>query len=651
MVSSQLFCTYCGAANPVQAKFCFSCGQTLNGQEQVAPSTDITEQSRAPKKVSPDGQLKPGTVLKQRYKILSQIGQGGFGAVYKAEDQELGQRLLAVKEMSQQPFHSQEIEAGVEAFKHEALMLAGLMHEHLPRIYDHFMDGERWYLIMDYIEGETLENHFEKSRDGSLPLAMTLRIALQLCEVLDYLHTRQPPIIFRDLKPSNVILTPKGGLFLIDFGIARHFKPGQAKDTIAFGSPGYAAPEQYGKAQTTPRADIYSLGAILHQMLSGADPSLSPFHFAPIRGQDPALLHLVKRMLEIDAEQRPASVLEVKQTLQYMRDHPAASASLVTRAGQVLPAAPVTIKHAALPVGMPALFTPIVMHEHHYGVVRTVAWSPDSKYAASATEAIIRIWHAHSNQNVCSYHQHIGIIKHMAWSPASMHIASVSEDNKIHIWDASSGQTFRFYLGDPGSNRNVTEVLAWSHDGRYLAAAGRKYLHVWDTSEHKIVTKVRSKVFAGYNSLSWSPDGKILALAQSNMVLVYKLDLTTRPAITYYRYAAHINALAWSPNGAYLASGGNDRVVNVWNMHTNTLVGTYHNHIQPVSTLSWSPDSRHIASGSFAANINIWDAMTGLDVVSYYAHAGSVLSVAWSPDGRSILSGGSDRRVCIWQAP
>src|SRR5947209_9548155 len=99
---------------------------------------------------------------------------------------------------------------------------------------------------------------------------------MRLCTLLEHLHNHQPPIIFRDLKPANIMLTPRHELYLIDFGVARRFQPGKTRDTIAFGSPGYAAPEQYGRAQTTPRADIYSLGATLHQLLTGLDPSLSP---------------------------------------------------------------------------------------------------------------------------------------------------------------------------------------------------------------------------------------------------------------------------------------------------------------------------------------------------------------------------------------
>src|SRR5512146_637761 len=130
---------------------------------------------------------------------------------------------------------------------------------------------------MDFIDGQTLEERQRAAGGGALSEEAVLGWARQICAVLSYLHTRQPPIIFRDLKPANIMLTPAGDLYLIDFGIARHFKPGQTRDTVAFGSAGYAAPEQYGKAQTTTQADIYSLGATLHQCLSGSDPSESPF--------------------------------------------------------------------------------------------------------------------------------------------------------------------------------------------------------------------------------------------------------------------------------------------------------------------------------------------------------------------------------------
>src|SRR6266699_1400755 len=266
------YCTACGAANQAQDAFCFACGKPLQTTTSL-PQYPVA----GPASSALTGLLAPNHLLKQRYLILSQLGKGGLGAVYKAEDAQLGNRLLAVKEMSQSGLSPQEIIEAAENFKREALLLAGLTHPNLPSIYDHFSEAGRWYLVMDFIEGETLEERLNKEPEGHLSVEETQQIGVQLCTVLGYLHSRQPPIIFRDLKPANVMMTLDGHLYLIDFGIARHFKPGQAKDTIAFGSPGYAAPEQYGKAQTTARSDIYSLGANLHQLLTGID--LHKLHF------------------------------------------------------------------------------------------------------------------------------------------------------------------------------------------------------------------------------------------------------------------------------------------------------------------------------------------------------------------------------------
>src|SRR5437763_2362943 len=231
------------------------------------------------------GSLAPNQLLRRRYYILEKIGEGSFGAVYKAKDTQLGNRLVALKEMVE----DNPSRPAIDNFKQEAYMLADLHHPHLPNIYEHFKDAGSWYLVMDFIQGGTLQDYLDNHKqEGKLPLKDVkdlkdvLDMGIQLCTVLDYLHMRQPPIIFRDLKPLNIMKTSQGHLYLIDFGIARHFKAGQAKDTLILGSPGYAAPEQYGKAQTTPRADIYSLGATLHQLITGDDPSQNPFQFAPV---------------------------------------------------------------------------------------------------------------------------------------------------------------------------------------------------------------------------------------------------------------------------------------------------------------------------------------------------------------------------------
>jgi WD40 repeat protein len=408
---------------------------------------------------------------------------------------------------------------------------------------------------------------------------------------------------------------------------------------VAFGSPGYAAPEQYGKAQTTPRADIYSLGAILHQMLSGDDPSLSPFRFAPLQRHDPALQQLIAQMLEMDESKRPASISEIQQTLKHIRNNPAPAVS----------GAP------ARPAGAPPVLAspaPRLVHEHHYGVVRAVAWSPDSACAASATDAIVRVWHASKGHNLCSYREHLGLIKHMVWSPLDTRIASVSEENKIRIWDSQSGKTIHIYPGDPHSasfNPNIVQWLAWSSGGRYLATGGSRATIIWDTDEGNPIVQLRNKYALGCRGLCWSPDGKSLAVAQGKTVAVYRLE--EHGQVVHYRYNSPVNAVAWSPNGVYLATGGEDSLVHIWNVIDIRLLGIYRGHSRAVNTLAWAPDNMRIVSGAMAAGVHVWDILTGKDIVTYHAHVGHILAVAWSPDGRAILSGGSDCRVYVWNAP
>ncbi|HZO72070.1 MAG TPA: protein kinase [Ktedonobacteraceae bacterium] len=158
-----------------------------------------------------------------------------------------------------------------DRFLREALLLARLQHPAIPTLYDYFFESGYWYLVMDYIPGLTLSAYLRQQKQ--IPPLEVLTYARQLCDVLDYLHRQTPPIVFRDLKPSNIILTPDGSLMLVDFGIARYFKAGQSNDTLDFGSPGYAPPEQYQVGQTDARSDLFSLGIILREMMSGQRPA------------------------------------------------------------------------------------------------------------------------------------------------------------------------------------------------------------------------------------------------------------------------------------------------------------------------------------------------------------------------------------------
>src|SRR5579884_321613 len=319
MPSDVIYCSACGAASQSQATFCFHCGQKLLIGTRPTPVTPAPEAAD-----HPTGLLEPHHMLNSRYRISELVGQGGMGAVYKARDIKFG-RNVAVKEMSQHNLSKQEAEEATERFRQEANLLARLTHPNLPSVYDYFEENGRWYLVMDFIKGETLEEYIAGKTDNILPIIEVIDIGIQLTRVLGYLHTRPTPIIFRDLKPLNIMITSDKHVYLIDFGVARLFKRGKAKDTLAFGSVGYAAPEQFGKAQTTPRSDIYSLGVILHQLLTGKDPQDNDplFHFQPLSFYNfslpKELVELVAYMLNVDSRMRPGSMVGVRRELERIR--------------------------------------------------------------------------------------------------------------------------------------------------------------------------------------------------------------------------------------------------------------------------------------------------------------------------------------------
>ena len=304
MTTSTDFCPLCGAAIDSAQTHCFACGRLL-----------AIETMRMPDEV----------LLVDRYQLGTVVGSGGFSTVYRARDEQEGGRNVAIKQINLQGLNTEEKIEATHTFNREVSVLSTLTHPQVPRLYNHFSDQDHWYLVLEYLEGQTLDA-FLATREAEgqrLQVEEILDIALQLCTVLDYLHSRQPVIIFRDLKPGNILRTPAGKLYLIDFGIARHYQPGQAQDTQRLGSPGYAAPEQYGRAQTTPQADIYSLGALLHFLLSGQEPADNPLGLPPLRlnGQPGSteLEALVAHTLSLNPIERPASVRAVAKMLEQIK--------------------------------------------------------------------------------------------------------------------------------------------------------------------------------------------------------------------------------------------------------------------------------------------------------------------------------------------
>ncbi len=264
--------------------------------------------------MNPGEPLSEGHLLDNRYRVRKVLGVGGMGRVYLSNDTRLANRPVAVKEMILGDGVAEK--KAIEDFTREATVLARLSHPGIPTLIDHFAENARHYLVMEFVAGGDLDKFIQQS-GGKLAEDRVLRWARQILSVLEFLHGQTPPIVYRDLKPGNIMIDKDGRAMLIDFGIARFLPKGGHATQI--GSPGYAPPEQY-VGNVEPRSDLYSLGATMHHLLTGRDPTIEPpFSFPPVRQAAPevsnATAAAVDRALSHEIAKRFASAREMLNAL------------------------------------------------------------------------------------------------------------------------------------------------------------------------------------------------------------------------------------------------------------------------------------------------------------------------------------------------
>jgi outer membrane protein assembly factor BamB/tRNA A-37 threonylcarbamoyl transferase component Bud32 len=407
--------------------------------------------------------LTSGTTLVERYVIQEVVGIGGMGSVYRARDLHFPNvvKLVAVKEMINQAPDPLIRATIVQNFEREANILATLSHPSIPRIYDYFSEESRSYLVLEFIHGRDLEQIINDT-PGFLSEEQVLAWAIQLCDVLSFLHAHQPdPIIFRDMKPSNVMVNQANHIILVDFGIAKPFQTGQKGTMI--GTEGYSPPEQY-RGEATTLADIYALGATIHHALTRRDPRIEPpFSFSerPVRKINPAvsieLEAVINTALQYNAKDRFPTIEAMRDALVGAGRKTGLLGRVPTQTSQVLTAQAGTIKPIwAFQCEDEIRSTPLFFN----GSIYTGCYD-NNLYALNATNGEFQ-W---------KYATDGGIVTKPAVFEGNIYFGS--EDHRLHVVSARSGKVlWTYYADDPirSSPRIAENHAFFGSDDKYLHA-------------------------------------------------------------------------------------------------------------------------------------------------------------------------------------
>jgi outer membrane protein assembly factor BamB/tRNA A-37 threonylcarbamoyl transferase component Bud32 len=430
------------------------------GSEEAIVETHRITQNLEPNNEQFSGQqLYSGTLLVDRYLIQGVLGIGGMGAVYRARDQHFPNvtKLVAVKEMVNRALDPVVRSTIVRNFEREANLLASLDHRAVPRIYDYFTVNERSYLVEEFINGHDLEYILNNSTDF-ISQERAIRWAIELCDVLSYLHDHKPePIVFRDMKPSNIMINQQDHAVLVDFGIAKPFQAGQKGTMI--GTEGYSPPEQY-RGEASPLADLYSLGATLHHVLTRRDPRLEPpFSFGerPVRqlnpGVTPELDAIITKALQYSPEERFKSADEMREALIGV----ARATGILPQIGVPSLNASPTVAESIKPIWVFQCEDEIRGGITHYQDILYVGCYDYNLYALDAKDGSF-LW---------KYPTEGGIVSKASLSEGNIYFGS--EDHRLHSVSVRSGRmNWTYYANGPiRSSPYVAEghIFIGSDDG------------------------------------------------------------------------------------------------------------------------------------------------------------------------------------------
>lgn len=641
--------------------------------------------------------LAPNTLLQNRYLIVRPIGRGGMGAVYEAVDTRLQHTVALKQTLLVEP-------ALRRAFEREARLLARLRHPVLPKVTDHFLEGDGQFLVMEYIPGDDLAALLVRN-GGKFPaadvLTWGLRWADQLLDALEYLHSQVPPVVHRDIKPQNLKLTSRGDIILLDFGLAKggmaQLSTVTARDqtNIEGYTPSYAPLEQIRNAEPDPRSDLYSLAATLYHVLTGVRPPdalqraaallndrddpLRPANefnpqlsisiaavlhsaMSPNPGSRPASASVMRKALRnaqaglpiavvtARSEEMARSVLPEQPSEQLVAPLSVALDN-VPRGATPAPLAPPAPPASSAPPVPPAFAAPMVAVGGLINALPTgspvlsIAFSPGGHMLAVGSEDhSVNLLQPDDGQITQALERHPSKVQGLAFSPDGRTLAVGSEDRSIRLWrlDGANPQVLTRIT-------HAIEGICFSPDGQLLAAGGwGSTIGLWEINGNG-ATKINTFSTSFVHSLTFSPDGQLLAAGcYDGTVRLWKVDSGELLRVL----EGHNNfvlSVAFSPDGRTLVSGGGSTAILIWRVADGRLLDTWQKHSNFVRSLAFSPDGQWLASGSEDRTVRVWRVANGMQQHVFDEPGGGVTSVAFRPDGQVLAAGSRDNKVRLWR--
>jgi Serine/threonine protein kinase len=607
------------------------------------------------------------------------IGRGGMGIVLEAFDSRL-QRSVALKVLDPEVAHD---ETARKRFCREARAAASITHENVVAVHqvEHASEGELPYLVMQLINGETLEQRLQ--REKRLPLKETVRIGLQIAQGLAAAHAQG--LIHRDIKPANILLEPPHDrVKLTDFGLARIADDVKLTRTgFVTGTPLYMAPEQARGEPGDARSDLFSLGAVLYEMCAGQPPfqgdsalmvlkQITETKHRSLRELNPDVperfAELVDELLAKKPEDRYQSAGDLVEVLDYVwaqmrsssNDLPAVCQEELkqrrARGRTIFLGVAIAFLTVGLlggmflpfgkkaPSGPVSSAEPLAVLATNTGVAWAVAFDPKSDAVAMAVEdGKVRLWDWHKKAPEETFEAHRGIIWASQFFGDGKYLATAGDDGFIKIWDRAQQEPVRVF-----EHPNAVRGLAIADDGRIFAGDRKGNLRVWslDATAPLLEAQQPGAVY----TVAISPDKKTLATggSEDQTIRLWNPE-TLKQRLTLKGHTGQIYGLSFSATGEQLASAGWDGTIRIWDVAAGTLIHSWNGQSGDIWAIAFSPSAQKLATCGSDGSVRLWDADSGKLLATFLGHKTSIHTVAFNPDGTLLASGGRDGAVRIWR--